>query len=49
MNQYRCNHCEAKQNRETLEQILTNSIHLQGERQINPPCFTWRQREQADG
>ena len=37
MNQHRCETCETKQDRETLAQTLTNNIHLQGERQINPP------------
>ena len=37
MKQHRCNNCEAQKNRETLAQILMNSIHLQGERRINPP------------
>ena len=37
MNQHRCNNCEAQKYREILAQILMNSIHLQGERGMNPP------------
>ena len=37
MNQRRCRNCEAKQTREILARILMKSVHLQGERQIDPP------------
>ena len=37
MNQHRCNNCEAQQYRGILAQTLMNSIHLQGERGMNPP------------